>query len=431
MEKKVVKKSTLPTSSYYSKPFGTCWLQSSLHYLYRHFYDDIMKADPKNIVKNMENKISERCTDLQQVIEGLKEDLKNKRIESPYCNSLIANHTNTLKNLHIKPGQAKELIKSIQDYFKNSSQNNLFKIAEKFVEYSDKKQILEGKGYNPHSFLANIEEIIEKKDIMKYSEQIDPANKNPIETYKQAVALNKDIFFEPYCEGQTASSPEMAEIGVRENNTPGTQHVIFCENLGNGEFKLHDNIKPEQTKIVDSSFFEKEFSKLQYAKNHHECLNDYSYMNIKYRNREKMIDGLSGKGAASILIGDRPSNYQKNEKKRAYVLKNGRTTHSKSVDCKYHTQTGLKKIQTNKLMKLIDQSKTELDALTRTNKMMNELRNYVYSDKFNLGLKSNNKLGCDLKSNNKLDCGLKSNNKLDCDLKSTVDKAFGRGGWNN
>ena len=82
-------------------------------------------------------------------------------------------------------------------------------------------------------------------------------------------------------------------------------------------------------------------------------------------------------------------------------------------------------------MKLIKQSKDELDAFTKQNKMTNELRNYVYSDKFNLGLKSNNKLGCDLKSNNKLDCGLKSNNKLDCDLKSTVDKAFGRGGWNN
>ena len=354
MEKKVVKKSTLPTYSYYSKPFGTCWLQSSLHYLYRHFYDDIMKAN-LSAIKASEEKSNERS-----IIA-----LKNS-ISQPNNHNRIANLRQQIIKETKRPDDIIEFIKSIQKYFQNSSSENLYKVAEKYSICVDETEILNGGGHGYYMFLMLVGNILKPSNIYQYYINIGPSSTNPLEQ----------------------------------------QHVIFCENLGNGEFKLHDNIKPEQTKIVDSSFFEREFSKLQYAKNHHECLNDYRYMNIKYRNREKMIDGLSGKGENSILIGNQPSNYQKNEEKDAYVLKNGRTAHSKSVDCKYHTQTGLKKIQTNNLIKLIDQSKTDLDAFTQKNKMKNELRNYVYSNKFNLGLKSDN--------------------KLDCDLKSTVDKAFGR-----
>ena len=388
MEKKVVKKSTLPTYSYYSKPFGTCWLQSSLHYLYRHFYDDIMKAN-LSAIKASEEKSNERS-----IIA-----LKNS-ISQPNNHNRIANLRQQIIKETKRPDDIIEFIKSIQKYFQNSSSENLYKVAEKYSICVDETEILNGGGHGYYMFLMLVGNILKPSNIYQYYINIGPSSTNPLEQVRRAILDGKDIFFEPYCEGKAAY------IGKKENSQPEIQHVIFCENLGNGEFKLHDNIKPEQTKIVDSSFFEREFSKLQYAKNHHECLNDYRYMNIKYRNREKMIDGLSGKGENSILIGNQPSNYQKNEEKDAYVLKNGRTAHSKSVDCKYHTQTGLKKIQTNNLIKLIDQSKTDLDAFTQKNKMKNELRNYVYSNKFNLGLKSDN--------------------KLDCDLKSTVDKAFGR-----
>ena len=83
---------------------------------------------------------------------------------------------------------------------------------------------------------------------------------------------------------------------LKENTFPDTEHVIFCENLGNGQFKLHDNIHPEQTKIVNEAFFAMEYQRLQYAKCHHEELNDKKKQVIKYKNRNQFGDQISKKG---------------------------------------------------------------------------------------------------------------------------------------
>lgn len=385
-EMRKTKRSTLPTITYYSKPSGTCWLQASLHFLYRHFYDEIMQFDDSNKTNNAIEKYAEtvisdniepllgaikyNTNEMQKLyslqmnltqsfafyknmqdmminnggkfIEGEKQQKLTKDQITAKLNNIQAEWINTMQALNGKKSRlqelqaqvntqksskdkkiiaTKKLMLSIKRYFSQSTPENLFSIAESMstflAEHEHSNEILKGNGFNPSTFLEYMKRILSngtKIDILSHLNMIEPTTENYKSIIEDAVKNNKDIFFYQYLEGKTAMNIVSYKLGLKENTSPDTEHVIFCENLGNGQFKLHDNIHPEQTKIVDEAFFENEFQRLRYAKNHHEELNDYRKKKIKYKIRNMVENVLSGKGDNAMFFEQKPHSNKSEEK---------------------------------------------------------------------------------------------------------------------
>ena len=349
-ERRKTKRSTLPTITYYSKPSGTCWLQASLHFLYRHFYDEIMNI-------KTEEQIGE-CAE-RQILKNNEENIaliKKREAELDGINKLkitTAEQENRKKTLQgeierrkarlekqkqtkaTKMDNIKSIIYAIQRYFTVSTPENLYSIVQTIAKWHDDSTLLEGTGGSAKSFLEDMETILCKEpEFDNYANHILPTTENPLSIVQDAIKKKKDIFFYPYLEGKTSRLRNTKDDNsYTENNYPGQEHVIFCENLGNGQFKLHDNIHPEQTKIVDKAFFENEFQRLQYAKNHHEELNDYRKKKIKYKIRNIVENVLSGKGDNAMFFEQKPHNnksadtkyktmgYNDENRKKKYLMK--------------------------------------------------------------------------------------------------------------
>lgn len=331
-ERRKTKRSTLPTITYYSKPSGTCWLQASLHFLYRHFYDEIMnikteeqigECAERQILKNNESSIA--------LLKNREAELDSiNKLESPTAEQ--ENRKKTLqgeierrkarleKQKKTKPKKMdniKSIIYAMQRYFTISTPENLYSIVQAIAKWQDDSALLEGTGGGAKSFLEDMETILCKEpEFDNYANHILPTTKNPLSIVQDAIKKKKDIFFYPYLEGKTSRIRLNTKDNnsYTENNDPGQEHVIFCENLGNGQFKLHDNIHPEQTKIVDEAFFAMEYQRLQYAKCHHEELNDKKKQVIKYKNRNQFGDQISKNGESAMFFEQKPHSNKSEEK---------------------------------------------------------------------------------------------------------------------
>ena len=330
-ERRKPKRSTLPTITYYSKPSGTCWLQASLHFLYRHFYDEIMNIKTKEqieecaerqILKNNKENIAlikEREAELDsinklEITTAEQENRKNalqREIKKRKVRLEKQKQTKTTKMDNIK-----SIIYAIQRYFTVSTPENLYSIVQTIAKWYDDSALLEGAGGSAKSFLEDMEAILCKEpEFDNYANHILPTTENPLLIVQDAIKEKKDIFFYPYLEGKTSRLRNTKDNNsYTENNDPGQEHVIFCENLGNGQFKLHDNIHPEQTKIVNEAFFAMEYQRLQYAKCHHEELNDKKKQVIKYKNRKQFGDQISEKGESAMFFEQKPHSNKSEEK---------------------------------------------------------------------------------------------------------------------
>ena len=349
-ERRKTKRSTLPTITYYSKPSGTCWLQASLHFLYRHFYDEIMnikteeqigECAERQILKNNEENIAlikKREAELDGInklkITTAEQENRKKTLQGE-IERRKARLEKQKKTKATKMDNIKSIIYAIQRYFTISTPENLYSIVQTIAKWHDDSTLLEGTGGSAKSFLEDMETILCKEpEFDNYANHILPTTENPLSIVQDAIKKKKDIFFYPYLEGKTSRLRNTKDDNsYTENNYPGQEHVIFCENLGNGQFKLHDNIHPEQTKIVDKAFFENEFQRLQYAKNHHEELNDYRKKKIKYKIRNIVENVLSGKGDNAMFFEQKPHNnksadtkyktmgYNDENRKKKYLMK--------------------------------------------------------------------------------------------------------------
>ena len=349
-ERRKTKRSTLPTITYYSKPSGTCWLQASLHFLYRHFYDEIMnikteeqigECAERQILKNNEENIAlikKREAELDGInklkITTAEQENRKKTLQGE-IERRKARLEKQKKTKPKKMDNIKSIIYAIQRYFTISTPENLYSIVQTIAKWHDDSTLLEGTGGSAKSFLEDMETILCKEpEFDNYANHILPTTENPLSIVQDAIKKKKDIFFYPYLEGKTSRLRNTKDDNsYTENNYPGQEHVIFCENLGNGQFKLHDNIHPEQTKIVDKAFFENEFQRLQYAKNHHEELNDYRKKKIKYKIRNIVENVLSGKGDNAMFFEQKPHNnksadtkyktmgYNDENRKKKYLMK--------------------------------------------------------------------------------------------------------------
>ena len=166
-ERRKTKKSTLPTITYYSKPSGTCWLQTSLHFLYRHFYNEIMNI-------KTEEQIGE-CAE-RQILKNNEENIaliKQREAELDCINKLeitTAEQENRKKTLQVeikrrkvrlekqkqtkakKMKNIKSIIYAIQRYFTVSTPENLYSIVQAIAEWQDDSALLEGTGGGAKSF---------------------------------------------------------------------------------------------------------------------------------------------------------------------------------------------------------------------------------------------------------------------------------------